>query len=474
MSIECQDCRRTHSLSRRTLLRVGIAGFSGLNLPSLLRAADREAKSPTGARSPLASIAPRARHVIFLHQFGGPSHLDTFDMKPDAPEGIRGEFSPIASKVPGAPVVQYLPRMSTVIDRFAQVRSVHHRMKNHNSATYYSLTGHAPPIDDIRLRDTQELYPAYGAVAARFRPADDPAVPSFVSFPHVLRDGSVTPGQTASFLGKAHDPFFIGQDPNKTDFRLPELTLPSSLPLDRLADRHVLLRAVDQQARLLDWSSTARGIDAFHDRALTMLASPQIRRAFDLKSESDALRDAYGRTTYGQSCLLARRLVEAGSRFVTVYYSASIGGRGSGGWDTHGNNFSQLRDRLLPITDQTVPTLVLDLEARGLLDETLVVWMGEFGRSPKVTNTPKFGPDGRDHWPQCYTVLLAGGGIRGGAVFGSSDKIGAYPATNPVRPDDIAATMFWALGIDPATEVRDPLNRPLPIAAGKPITELFG
>ena len=199
---------------------------------------------------------------------------------------------------------------------------------------------------------------------------------------------------------------------------------------------------------------------------LTMLASPSVKRAFDLSKEDPKLRDAYGRTTYGQSCLIARRLIESGVRFVTVYYSNSIGGPAGGGWDTHGENFQQLKNRLLPITDQTVPTLMEDLAARGLLDETLVVWMGEFGRSPRIANTKQFGPNGRDHWPNCYTALLAGAGVRGGAVYGSSDRIGAYPATNPVSPDDIASTMYWALGIDPDTEFQDTLGRPLPIAAG--------
>jgi hypothetical protein len=416
---------------------------------------------------------PKARQVIFLHQFGGPSHLDTFDMKPDAPSGIRGEFRPIATQQPGLRVTEHLPRFATVIDRFAQVRSVNHRMRNHNSATYYSLTGHAPPVDDIRLRDTQELYPAFGSTVARFRPALDPAVPSFVSFPHTLRDGSVTPGQHASFLGKAFDPFFIGQDPSRSDFRLPELSLPASLTVDRLDDRRGLQQLIDRQTDLLSFSATARGIDAFYSRALTMLSQPSVKAAFDLSAEPDRLRDEYGRTTYGQSCLLARRLVESGVRFVTVYYSRSIGGN-NGGWDTHGDNFNQLKKRLLPITDRAVPTLILDLQARGLLDETLVVWMGEFGRSPRVTNTKQFGPDGRDHWPLCYTVLFCGGGIVPGAIYGASDRIGAYPATDPVTPDDIAATMFWALGIDPATEVVDTLGRPLPIATGNPLMSLFG
>ena len=348
-------------------------------------------------------------------------------------------------------------------------------MKNHNSATYYSLTGHAPPLDDIRLRDTQELYPTYGSTVARFRPAEDPAIPTFVSLPHVLRDGSVTPGQTGSFLGKAYDPFFIGQDPASPEFRLPELSLPASLPLERLDDRRGLLRMIDTQGDLLGWSGTAQGIDAFYDRALTMLASPKVKKAFDLSQEQETLRDAYGRTTYGQSCLLARRLLEAGVRFVTVYYSNRIGNSGSGGgWDTHGDNFNHLKKRLLPSTDQTVPTLIEDMAARGLLDETLIVWMGEFGRSPRIANTKQFGPDGRDHWPQCYTVLFAGAGVTPGAIYGASDRIGAFPALDPVTPDDIAATIFWALGLDPATEFHDTLRRPLAIATGKPVTRIFG
>jgi hypothetical protein len=459
MSRACSDFR---SLSRRSLLKIGAVGsMAGLGLPGLLRA-----NPQTG----------RAKHVIFLHQWGGPSHIDTFDMKPDAPEGIRGEFVPIASDTPGLYLSEHLPRWSRVLGKFAQVRSVHHRMKNHNSAGYYSLTGHAPILDDQRLRDSLELYPAYGSTVSKLRPVDDPALPTFVSFPHVIRDGSVTPGQGASFLGKEYDPFFVGQDPNKPDFRLPELSLPATMTLSRLDDRRALLRMIDEQTNLLGISATAEGIDAFYQRALTMLASSKVKRAFDLSQESDRVRDAYGRTTYGQSCLLARRLIETGVRFVTVYFSNSIGNGASmtGGWDTHGNNFNDLKKRLLPMTDQTVPTLIEDLEARGLLDETLVVWMGEFGRSPKVQNTQQFGSDGRDHWPQCYTALFAGGGIRGGAIHGSSDKNGAYPATCPTRPDDLAATIYHALGIDPETEVADVQGRPLPIAAGKPITAIFG
>jgi hypothetical protein len=457
-----QACTDLLSLTRRSLLKAGAAGFAGLNLPTLLRAADA------------SNIQARAKHVIFLHQWGGPSHLDTFDMKPEAPSATRSEFKQVQSADPSLRLTEHLPRFAKVLGKFAQIRSVNHRIGNHSPAGYYSLTGHVPPVDDIRIRDTLELYPGYGSVAAKFRPSEDPAIPSYASFPYRIVDGSVVPGQGASFIGKAYDPFFVNKNPNSADFRLPELSLPASMPMDRLDDRRGLLARIDAQNASLRHTAVARGIDTFYDRALSMLASPKVKAAFDLSKEPTAIRDAYGRTSYGQSCLLARRLVEAGTRFVTVYFSETIGGGTSGGWDTHGNNFDDLKGRLLPITDRTVPTLIEDLESRGLLDETLVVWMGEFGRSPKIGLSASATTPGRDHWPKCYTVLMAGGGIRGGAVHGSSDRMGAYPATDPVRPDDVAATIFWALGIDPATEVIDTLGRPLPIAAGSPITGIFG
>jgi hypothetical protein len=462
MSHACADFLTTCRLTRRNLLRAGIAGFAGLNLPTLLQAASR-------SRGPA-----RAKHVIFLHQFGGPSHIDTFDMKPEAPSGIRGSFRPVASAVPGVRACELLPRMARVMGLLAQIRSVHHRFSNHNPAGYLSLSGHEPPNDKGIFRDSRELFPGYGAWVSRFRPADDPGVPSWVSFPYVILDEFPTPGQTASFLGKQYDPFYVGQNPNRPDFRIPELSLPESVTPERLNDRIGLLKLLDRQTRCLEQSATAGGLDAYRERAVGMLAAASVRKAFDLSREDIKLRDAYGRTAYGQSCLTARRLVEAGVRFVTVYFARYIDGKGDeGGWDTHGNNSQQLKDKLLPVTDQTVPTLLEDLKVRGLLDETLVVWMGEFGRTPRITNTPRFGPDGRDHWPGCYTVLLAGAGVCGGAVYGSSDRVAAFPTSNPVGPEDIAATLYWALGIDPHTEIQDPFGRPAPIAKGEPLKALF-
>jgi hypothetical protein len=453
-------CNSFHSaaISRRQLLKVGGLGLLGLNMPGLLRAAAAK-KGPK----------PKVKSVIFLFQFGGPSHIDMFDRKPNAPEAYRGPLKGIPTTVPGLHVCEGLERTAKIMDKVTLIRSMTHTMKNHNSATYYALTGHAPPSDDIRLRDSLELYPAYGSIVDKLAPLRGD-MPTFVSYPHVLADGSITPGQHASFLGKAHDPLFFTQDPNDPNFSLPELSLPADLSLERLQSRRELQKLIDQQSRLLDYSAAAKGLDAYYEKALTMLNSPRLRKAFDLASEPEKVREAYGRTTYGQGCLLARRLVEAGTKFVTVYFSSNIGGQSteSGGWDTHGFNNTRMYPIIqkyhLPITDQTLPTFLNDMDERGLLEDTLVVWMGEFGRTPKINENAS-----RDHWPQCYTVLLAGAGVKRGFIYGASDKTGSLPAENPVRPDDLAATIYYLLGIDPHTEVMGVGDRPLVIADGKPV-----
>jgi len=451
------------TVTRRKLLQLGALGLSSLGAAEIA-GAERTAGSRRRAR---------AKSVIFLHQFGGPSHVDTFDMKPLAPAEIRGQYRPIRSSAAGIQVCEHLPRTARVMNKVTLIRSVRHEMKNHNSAGYYSLTGMAPPTDDQRLRDSRELFPAFGSVVDRFAPGS-PGTPTFVSYPHTIADGSITPGQHASFLGQTYDPFFINQDPNSDDFRLPELSLPANLNPQRLENRRQVMNLIDRASNIMEISARARGIDAHFQRALSMLTAPDFRRAFDLTQESTQLREAYGRTTYGQGCLLARRLVEAGVKFVTVYFAATIGGQSfvQGGWDTHGFNnnpmYPVLNRYLIPITDQTLPTLLEDLDNRGMLEDTLVVWMGEFGRSPRINSIA-----GRDHWPQCYTVLLAGGGVKRGFVYGSSDRQGAYPATHAVRPEDIAATIYHALGIDPHSEVRDALNRPLAISAGTPISDVL-
>jgi hypothetical protein len=459
-------CSNFHrAISRRHALKVGGLGLLGLNFPRILNAEALLAQPD--------KIKARAKSVIFLFQWGGPSHIDMFDMKPDAPEGIRGPHKPISSNADGIQVSERLPKTAKVMDKVTLIRSMHHTMKNHNSAGYYALTGHAPPSDDQRLRDSLDLFPGYSSVVDALSP-NRGEVPAAISYPYTISDGSVTPGQHASFLGKNHDPLTVIQDPNSPAFKLPELSLPEGIPFERMQARRELQQMIDKQARLLDFSAQARGFDGYYDRAIGMLQSPKLREAFNLAAEPDRVRDAYGRTTYGQSCLLARRLVEAGTKFVTVYFAPSIGGRSmtEGGWDTHGFDntrmFPIIENFHLPITEQTLPTLLNDLDERGLLDTTLVVWMGEFGRTPNINKNVS-----RDHWPQCYTTLLAGGGVKRGFVYGASDKQGAYPAEDPVRPDDLAATIYQALGINPHTELRTAAGRPVAAADGKPVMGVF-
>jgi hypothetical protein len=448
----CADFVRTRGLARRDLLRAGGVGLLGLTLPGLLRAEAAGGTRPATAKS-----------VILLFNFGGVSQLETFDMKPDGSSDARGEFKPIPSNVPGLQVCELLPRMAGIADKYAVVRSVHHTMGNHNSAACTALTGFMPARDDINLRDSPEQMPAYGSVVSRFRPSGN-GMPSFVAMPSIIRDATQSPGQHGGYLGKEHDPLLILKDPNSADFQLPELSLPEHVSVERLQDRRSLLKLLDGQARRAELDAVA-GLDAYHERAFSMLASPQVKAAFDIQQEKEATREEYGRTTFGQCCLLARRLVERGVRLVTVFYCERSGGFI---WDTHKDHFSINKTKLLPVTDQAVPALLNDLEQRGLLKETLVVWTGEFGRTPKVNKDA-----GRDHWPHAYTLLMAGGGIRGGVVYGATDEDAAYPIENPVSPANISGTMYHALGIDPHTEIRDRLNRPFPIAAD-PILELFG
>lgn len=454
-------------VTRRRAIKIGGMGLLGLTLPKLLYT-----PGVVHAESSRRVIKSRVKSVIFLFQWGGPSHLDTFDMKPNAPETVRSPYKTIASSVPGMGVCELLPRTAKLMDKVCLIRSLTHDMKNHAPAGYYAITGHRPPSDDQRLRDTLDLYPGYGSIVDHLAPNQN-GMPTYVAYPHVIRDGSIVPGQHASFLGKAHDPLFFSQDPNSPDFGLPELSLPAAVPLDRIHRRRELQQMVDEQARLLEYSAEARGFDDYYSKAISMLTSDRVRKAFQIADEPPEIRDRYGRTTYGQSCLLARRLVEAGVKFVTVYFSNSIGGRrtDSGGWDTHGfdnTRMYQIVDKYhLPITDQTLPTLMEDLESRGLLKETLIVWMGEFGRTPIINQN-----ESRDHWPQCYTALLAGAGIQGGATYGSSDSRGMFPDEHPVKPEDLAATLFYLLGIDPATEVYDRNHRPL-VIGGRPIMDVM-
>jgi hypothetical protein len=434
------------------MLRVGAVGLTGLSLPGLLRA-EASGRSRKGT----------AKSVIMLFQFGGPSHLDTFDPKPDAPAEIRGEFKTIRTKTPGLLVTEHLPRLAERSDLYAVVRSVRHTRSAHNSGAYYSLTGREPLVDIVTANASATDFPHPGSVVDHLDRREK-TIPTFVALPTMIADGPFrTPGEFAGLLGKAHDPLWVLQDPNAADFKVTELAPPEGVDVGRVNDRKAIQAGLAGLSELADRTAEIRGMRDYQARALDLLTSARTQKAFAIQDEPAKVRDAYGRTTYGQSVLLARRLVEAGVRFVTVYYSAGIGG-----WDTHKDNFTTLKGSRLPNTDRAVSALLDDLKDRGLLDETLVYWTGDFGRTPRINKDA-----GRDHWPKCMSVVMAGGGVRGGRTFGASDPTGAFPKDDPVRPDDISATAFHALGFDPTTEIRDQLGRPMPISAGDPITSLF-
>lgn len=439
------------SLNRRALLQMGGLGLLGLSSADLLRAESRATHRAT------------AKSVILLFQFGGASHHDTFDMKPEAPAEIRGEFQPIPTAVPGRSICEHLPQLARLADQYALVRTVHHKSSSHNPGAYVSLTGRESLVNIVTLNASANDFPHPGSIVDYLDDAKRD-VPTSVALPTMIADGPFrTPGEFAGFLGRKYDPVWVLRDPNAANFNVEELQLPAGVDVDRIQDRTGNLERLNALSRLADQTAELKGLSEYQSRAVELLTSDATRKAFDIHKEPKEVRDRYGRHQYGQSVLLARRLVEAGVRFVTVYYSRSISG-----WDTHANNFKTLKESRLPQTDEAVGALLTDLKDRGLLEDTLVYWTGDFGRTPKINKDA-----GRDHWPACGTVMMAGGGIQGGLAYGRSDAIGAYPHSDLTTPGDITATIFHALGFDPKTEIRDQLNRPLPISNGRPIMELF-
>ena len=468
-------------LNRRQFLQVGGLGSLSLTLPGLLRA---EAERTTESSSKRASgITRPIRSCILIFHYGGPSHIDTFDMKPNAPAEIRGQFSSIATKVPNSRVCEHLPQIAKVMDRLAVVRSMHHPMTNHNAAAFTALCGRNPLKGDLELLSNDRNDPPCHGATLSATLVERRGLPTFVALPHVMYNVVQLPGQVAGFLGSAHNPFQVSADPSAPDFHLGELDLPGDLSLDRLDHRASLLSMLDGRRRSTAAAGGARNVittpdrayttqnadpsDVYAEKAFRLLHSPAVSRAFHLNSEDPKLRDRYGRHKLGQSILLARRLVESGVRFVTVYDGQHNGQDAN--WDAHENVFDRLKNHLIPPADQAFATLIDDLSERGLLEETLVIAMGEFGRTPKINAKA-----GRDHWPNCYSVILAGGGVQGGIIFGSSDKFGAYPDTDAVTPADLAATLYWRFGLDPAHEIRDLTGRPYKLADGQPIRALFG
>lgn len=441
-------------VNRREMIRIGAVGLGGLSLPGLLRGNALAAGGP--------GRPGRAKSAIILFLSGGPAHMDMWDMKPDAPEEVRGTFRPIETNVPGILVSEHLPRMARLADKFVTVRSVHHPQADHPAAAYWMMVGspiQRPTRDAGRMSRADRPHP--GSALAKVL-GGQPALPPFVMVPEAIQpNGPERSGQFAGFLGAAFDPYRINSDPNLNDYSPGELRPEPALGSERLSLRRALLDKVSTP--LADAS-----IDAYYERAFDLISSPAAQRAFDINAEPAETRSRYGRHVFGQSVLLARRMVEAGVRLVHVNWVRHDGGKGGQGYDSHSNHLDWAKNQLLPPTDAAFSSLIEDLDARGLLDETLVIMMGEFGRTPKFNKN-----GGRDHWPHCFSVVMAGGGLRGGQFLGVSDRLGAYPASDPVTPGDLIATLYHALGVDPRTEIFDQQDRPYRLADGEPLFRLM-
>jgi Protein of unknown function (DUF1501) len=454
----CNDFRHS-GVSRRRALQAGALALTGLGLPGLFAGRASAATSVKGSFG-------RATSCILIFQWGGPSQLDTWDPKPDAPADIRGSFRAIETATPGVRISEHFPRLATQTNRLAIVRSMTHDDPAHLSTAHRVLTGHlAPTVNSDAAGPSPQDWPHLGALVARCRPSPG-AIPSSVTMPwtvaHPAAPGGRAPGQNAGWLGKAYEPFRVEGDPNGPSYEVPGLGFPAGVDSSRFALRRHL--ATDLNSLPLP-GRAAGAWDAFQVKALDALSSAEARGAFRLDREDPRTRDRYGRHIHGQCLLLARRLVEAGVGLVTVNWHDD----GRNFWDTHGDNFNRLKNDLMPPADRGFSALLDDLAARNLLDETLIVWVGEFGRNPRINRSAA----GREHWPRCYSAALAGGGIAGGTVYGASDRWAAYPARDPVSPDDLGATILHALGIDPATTVTDAVGRPLQINNGTPILPLF-
>jgi hypothetical protein len=421
------DCE---GFARRDFLKIGAAGVFGLSLPQLLQLEARaEAAGQTGRQT------RRADSVILVWLSGGPATIDMWDLRPHAPDGIRGEFREIPTRADGVKISQHLPRMAQVMDRCTIVRSLAHTIPSHGPATVFMTTGNRPT--------PAVKYPALGSLVTRLLPAA-PGVPPYVNFGE-LRNGGA--GQ-AGYLGTAYNPFVIEGAAGNGNFRVRGITLPTGFTLDQLENRDRLMQQFDRGFRAADRNADlVDGLDAFHRQALEILRSDSTKTAFNLAREPQLLRQRYGLNPFGQGALAARRLIQAGVRFVTITL---------GGWDTHGQNFNALRTRLLPQLDQTLSALIEDLGDRGMLERTMVYCAGEFGRTPRVNRNA-----GRDHWARSMAVVLAGGGFRHGYAHGTTDVNGMAPATDPCTPDDVAASIFHNLGLDPHQELTTPTGRPI-------------
>lgn len=445
--------------SRREWLRLGGIGLGGLTLAGL-----------TQARSERKAIG-KAKSVIIFGLVGGPPQHETWDPKPSAPAEIRGQFATIRSKTPGLNVGELMPLTAKLTDKIAVLRAVVTNDNAHSTSGYQMFTGvpHQPLNQESVIAKPPNTWPSMGALVRALKP-DRGRLPSAVTLPeHIWNDGNFPwPGQDAGFLGTRYHPWLLHCDPSSPDFKVPALTPPTDVPALRFDERRALLAQVNQHLDTVQRSGAPNQYSQHEQRALDMLGSSAARRAFDLEREPAALRDRYGRSRFAQSILLARRLVEAGVSLVQVNWTRIKDQPNQGGWDTHEKHNVALKNLLMPMMDRAYSALLEDLSARGLLDETLVVWFGEFGRTPKFN-----GNAGRDHWGHCFSLALAGGGIKGGVVYGASDAQAAYPRDGRVDAADFLATIFHCLGYRPDTEVHDTLGRPIPLSRGHVINAVL-
>jgi hypothetical protein len=456
-------------MSRRELLRAGGLGLLGLSLPELLRARAQAAAVP-GKGS-----FGRAKSCILLFMWGGPAHQDTWDLKPDAPREIRGEFSPIPTNVPGIQVCEHFPHLAKRADKLCLVRSMTHDNGDHTTSTSYLLTGQPP----VRSGAKREQWPHMGSVLASLGRGKG-ALPPFVSMRPKLpndvpRFVEESQGQFAGWLGPLHDPMTIDADPSQADYGIGELTLQPELSVRRLEARRELREQLDR--RLGESAGAFAAQELNNQRAFDLLTAAATQRgAFNLEEEPLPVRERYGLNPHGQSVLQARRLVERGVPLVTVFWPNDGVKNVSVYWDTHSRNFTDLKSRLMPVADRAFSALLDDLASRGMLEETLVVWTGEFGRTPRVgqrSSGAGAGADGRDHWAGCFTSVLAGGGVKGGFVYGKSDKEAAFPAENPVAPRDLVTTAYHLLGVPEEQILHDVAGRPQFVRPGRMIPELL-
>jgi len=452
-------------LTRREWLRLGGLAACGLSLPALLASQQAQAALPGHQRG-------KAKACILLFHLGGPPQHETWDPKPEAAAGIRGDLKPIATSVPGLRVGELMPRTARLADKIAVLRAVSTNDNAHSSSGYWMLTGkpHQPTNSENARPGAPNDWPCVGAIVKRLRPGNG-SLPSAITLPeHIWNTGGISwPGQDGGFLGRTADPWMIHCQPQATDFHIPGVALAADVPPLRFRARQALLEQVNHHLDRVEKSPGLGRFDTQTQQAFGLLSAGKARRAFALDEEPEKLRERYGHNRWGQSLLLARRLVEAGVALVQVNWTRMPGDTNdSPAWDTHNGNAKRLKNNLMPPMDLAYSALLEDLAARGLLDETLVVWGGEFGRSPKIN-----GGGGRDHWGHVFSVALAGGGVRGGTVYGASDRIGGHPHEGRVQPQDLTATLFHCLGHAPDTEIHDALGRPHPVSRGDVIRQIL-